>query len=166
MLVTAALTGGGFIVLYLVWRVFISTWGRLAELGITHSYSSVTFFDKIFNSGMYGLLLSRIVWMVMNRSVYADVPWGLLPYSRSATEFIWFTLFPWRFFRLTEGVLLPLLWAIMGVGIIWFIFVPTFSLVRRLKIEKRGVMRAFLVRILVSGLLTVGYFASLIYFTV
>ncbi|MFZ6022736.1 MAG: hypothetical protein ACOYT9_04720 [Patescibacteria group bacterium] len=166
MLLTVALICIGFVVLYTVWRVFISTWGRLSELGITHRNSSVTYFDKILYSGLFGLLISRIVWMVMNRAVYADVPWGILPYSRSATEFIWFTLFPWRFFRITEGIMLPLLWGLMCAGIVWLISIPTFRLVRTLKIEKRGVMRAFLLRIVAGTLLMIGYFAVLIYFAV
>lgn len=166
MLLPVALISIGFAVLYMVWRIFISIWGRLSELGITHRNSSVTYFDKIFYSGLFGLLISRIAWMVMNRAVYADVPWGILPYSRSATEFIWFTLFPWRFFRITEGIILPLLWGLMCTGIVWLISIPTFRLVRTLKIEKRGVMRAFLLRILAATLLTIGYFAVLIYFAV
>lgn len=165
MIVDWAFVVAGFILIYACWRVSIVTWGRLNELGISHNRSSTTYFDNILNSGLVALLFSRLTWMLLNVQVYADVPWGILPYSRSASGITWFTLFPWRFLRIQEGVLLPLFWGIMAFGVISTIFVPTIKLAMRLRLEKRGVMRSFVIKAVLSIVAILGYFGTLIYYS-
>lgn len=160
-MITLALAFGGFILLYICWAVSISSWSRLTELGIEHKKSSSTYFDSVMLSGFFGLLVSRIVWMFTQMSIYQDVPWGILPYSRSASEFVWFTVFPWRFFRVTEGIHFPVLWIIMGILTIFTVFIPTISLARRLRLEKRGIMRAFIIKNAFCSAVALLYFALL-----
>jgi hypothetical protein len=102
--------------------------------------------------------------MITHISFYQEVPWGLLPYSRSAAEFVWFTVFPWRFFRLTEGITYPVLWIVMGLVTIAIVFLPTITIARRLRLEKRGIMRAFVLRTVFCILITALYFMLLTYF--
>lgn len=154
----------GLFLVYICWRTTLVIWRRLEELGIKHQRTSTTYFDNILRGAIVGAVFARIVWMFINRAVYADVPWGVLPYSRSATEFIWFTVFPWRFFRLTEGMMFPIMWGIMGILIILSVFIPTAQLARTLKLEKRGIMRSFVLRAVACAVLTAIYFGTLIYF--
>lgn len=163
-MINIALTLLGFLIVYLCWAVSVSSWSRLTELGIEHRKSSTTYFDSILSSAFFGTLVSRIVWMFMNMQLYQDVPWGILPYSRSASEFVWFTVFPWRFLRLTEGLYFPILWVVMGLLIVSAIFVPTIKIARKLKLEKRGIMRSFILKNGASALLVLVYFAVLTYF--
>ena len=154
----------GLGMLYVCWNVSMTSWGRLSELGIVHKKSSTTYFDSILIAGLIGVAISRISWMLINLPVYADVPWGFLPYSRSASETVWFTLFPWRLFRFTEGIVSPVLWIAMGLIVVFSIFIPTINLARKLRLEKRGIMRTFLVKNTIFAVLTIGYFALLTYF--
>lgn len=155
----------GAVLAYACWQVLFSIWSRLQELGIENTKSSSNYFDNLLYGLLSGLAVARLVWMFFNRALYIDVPFGLLPYNRSATETVWFAVFPWRIFRVDEGVYFPVLWGIMGVYLIWTLFLPTIRLIRRLKLEKRGIMRAFLVKVLLCGLLAGGYFALIIYFS-
>lgn len=155
----------GAVIVYVGWYVLLSTWLRLQELGVENSRSSSNYFDGLFLSGSIGLVVSRLVWMFWNRTMYADVPWGLLPYNRSASETVWFAVFPWRFLRVLEGIYFPVFWGIIAVLAFWILFLPTFRLIRRLKLEKRGIMRAFLIRVFLCGVLVGGYFAVLLYFS-
>jgi hypothetical protein len=146
------------------WSVSTSSWSRLSELGIEHTKSSTTYFDSILTSSIVGTIIARISWMLLNLSVYQEVPWGILPYSRSATEFIWFTVFPWRLFRITEGIFYPALWIIMGIIVIFSVFFPTVQLARKLRLEKRGIMRSFVLKNAACAIIVAGYFALLTYF--
>ncbi|WKZ24234.1 MAG: hypothetical protein QY312_01340 [Candidatus Dojkabacteria bacterium] len=153
---------GAVLLSYWCWKTALSIWERLRELGIKHSKSSFTFFDEIFISGVISLLAARLVWMGLNLARYTEVPWGLLPYSRTATETIWLTLFPWRVLQFSEGVFLPVLWGLFGFLLILYIFIPTISLARRLKLEKRGIMRNFILRSLTCCLAILAYFGALL----
>jgi hypothetical protein len=155
----------GVVVAYTSWYVLLSTWSRLQELGIENTKSSSNYFDCLFYGGILGLIFSRVTWMVSHRGLYSDVPWGLLPYNRNASETVWLAVFPWRFFRIAEGIYFPVFWLIAGVFVLWILFVPALRLIRRLKLEKRGIMRAFLIRVLLCGLLVGGYFSLLLYFS-
>lgn len=131
------------IALYFIWYQIISIWIRLGELGVGHKKSFISFFDGILLSGLFALAVSRITWMFMNISFFTDVPWGLVPYLRSATGISWFSVFPWRFLLFTEGIVYPVLWGTWGLLIIVSIFMPTLSLVGKLKVDKKRVMNKF-----------------------
>lgn len=155
----------GVVLFYLGWYVSITNWSRLTELGIEHSKSSTTYFDGIFTNSVVSLIAARIVWMLLHVSIYQDVPWGLLPYTRSTADFNWFALFPWRVFRITEGVFLPIFWVLLGVLIVFGIFAPSITMARRLRLEKRGIMRSFIVKYIVCIVTTLVYFGVLGYFS-
>jgi len=153
----------GVVLFYLVWSVLVSVWSRLSELGVKNEKSSTTFFDNFFYVTIVGSILARATWMVLHRVLFYDVPWGILPYSRSASGYLWLTVFPWRFLRLTEGIYYPVLWAFVGVTLLFTVFWPTFELARKLRLEKRGIMRAFLIRITACAAVSTLYFGALAY---
>lgn len=165
MIVTWIFVVTGVVLFYGCWRISVVNWARLSELGIVHSKSSTTYFDNIFSSSIIALIFSRLTWMLMNVRLYAEVPWGLLAYNRSASGLEWFSVFPWRVLKLTEGIYFPLFWGIMALGVIFGIFVPTIRLARRLKLEKRGIMRTFILRSLGGILMTLVYFGLLGYYS-
>lgn len=155
----------GLMLFYSGWVVTLTSWDRLADLGVEHSKSSTSYFDVLLSSSIISLVISRLVWMGMNMGAYQDVPWGILPYSRSATDFSWFTMFPWRIFRINEGVFMPAFWGILGFLAIVGIFLPTIQLARKLKLEKRGIMRGFVVKSVAISLATAIYMGILIYYS-
>ncbi len=131
------------IVLYLSWFVVISIWSRLIELGVEHKKSFISFFDAVLGSGLLGLFFARIVWMFSNMSLFTSVPWGIVPYVRSASGIAWFSVFPWRFLLFSEGIFYPVLWGIWGLSAIIMLYVPTLVLIGKLRIDKKNVMRMF-----------------------
>lgn len=153
--------GVGIIVFYIGWYLSLTSWSRLKELGVEHNRNSTTYFDIMLGSFLLSLIVARIVWMVMNQSIYNDVPWGIFPYVRTVASIEWFAYFPWRILQLTEGVYYPVLWGLFGFFASTFIFLPTTTLARRLKIEKRGVMRRFLLKSLLGFVLFLVYFGVL-----
>ncbi|PIY17647.1 hypothetical protein CO112_01215 [Candidatus Dojkabacteria bacterium CG_4_9_14_3_um_filter_150_Dojkabacteria_WS6_41_13] len=165
MIVFWGLFSLGLVLFYFVWSILISVWSRLNELGVKNEKSSTTFFDNVLYITIAGSILARAMWMVFHRVLYYGIPWGILPYSRSASGYLWLTVFPWRFFRLTDGIYYPVLWAFIGVVLLFTVFWPTFELARRLRLEKRGIMRAFLIRITACAAVSTLYFGALTYFS-
>jgi hypothetical protein len=153
----------GAVVLYLGWNISLTSWSRLRELGVEHSKNSFTFFDTIFNASVLSLVISRIVWMIQHAAHYAEVPWGILPYTRSEITFEWFSTFPWRLLRVPEGLNYVVLWSALAFIVTVFLYVPTLRLARKLKTEKRTVMRSFMVRSLTVISVTISYFAVLVF---
>jgi hypothetical protein len=154
----------GLAILYLGWYISLTSWSRLTELGVEHKRNSLLFFDTLLLSFLFGLLLARLVWMAMNMTVYADVPWGFLPYVRTALSIDWLTYFPWRILRFTEGINNLVLWTTTGLVASFTVYVPTISLARKLRVEKRSVMMGFVIRALLGMIATLGYFVLLILF--
>ncbi|MCC7304037.1 hypothetical protein IT418_01315 [bacterium] len=165
MIVTWLFIIAGLALFYGGWHLSMITWARLEELGIDHTRSSTTYFDRIFSSSVIALIFSRLIWMLLNVQRYAEVPWGLLAYNRSVSGIEWFSVFPWRFFKITEGVYFPLFWVIVAIGIVFGIFIPTIRLARRLKLEKRGIMRSFILRSIAGIIGVFVYFGFLVYYS-
>lgn len=153
----------GVAIFYVGWHLSLTSWSRLRELGIEHERNSTTYFDTILWSLLLGLIVARIAWMGLHAGLYAEVPWGIFPYVKTVNAVDWFTFFPWRIFKLTEGISYPVLWSISGILSAMFIFIPTMSLARKLKLEKRGIMRGFLIKSIVGFVLTIAYFSGLVW---
>lgn len=154
----------GLTVLYLGWYISLTSWSRLSELGVKHRQNSFVFFDTVLLSFIVGLLLSRLVWMSAHASLYTDVPWGILPYLRTALSVDWLTYFPWRILRFSEGINFQVLWVTFGLLASTALYLPTISLARKLRVEKRSVLAGFIAKALLGTVVTLGYFLLLILF--
>jgi len=155
--------GIGVMLLYVCWQVLVMTWTRLQDLGVDNSLSSGNYFDLVSLAGVVSVLISRVVWMGLNRAAYAEIPWGILPYNRSASGVVWLEVFPWRLLRVSEGITVPVVFGGMVILLLAWLFWPTIQLIRKLKLEKRGIMRAFLIRVALLFLSVVAYFGLLSY---
>lgn len=153
----------GIGILYMMWFFSLSSWRRLTELGVEHALSFISFFDGLVISGITALVLSRLIWILTNLAVFQDVPWGILPYLHTANGLMWFSVFPWRFLVFTEGLNYTVLWAVYGVLAAIITFIPTIALSRKLKVEKLGIMRGYIIRAIGGMIVVLLYTGVLVY---
>lgn len=65
-------------------------------------------FDYFFVVLIYGLIVSRILWFVLNFSTYSKLDWSLWPYVKSTnfitdvSTYIWFQSLPWKILDVTD----------------------------------------------------------------
>ena len=61
-------------------------------------------FDTFFISIIFGLIIGRISYLVINWGEYSRYPWYFLPYENYGEGSVyWFRLLPWRFVRVWDG---------------------------------------------------------------
>jgi hypothetical protein len=60
-------------------------------------------FDTFFLSIIFGLIMARISYIVINWSEYIRYPWSFVPYERYGDTFYLFRLLPWKFIRVWDG---------------------------------------------------------------
>lgn len=71
-------------------------------LGNTYKKNYNFFFDKYFLILFFGLLVSKIIWVVTNLNTFAKDAWNWLPYHQvqdylsGTTTYIWFSALPWK----------------------------------------------------------------------
>lgn len=60
-------------------------------------------FDIFFISSFFSLLISRIMFIINNWSLFSGYIWYWLPYERYGEEAYFFRLLPWRFINIFDG---------------------------------------------------------------
>jgi hypothetical protein len=151
--------------MYIGWYISLTNWSRLTELGVEHKNNSVVYFDGVVVTFLLALSLSRAVWMINHEALYSEVPCGFLPYIRTALSIEWLTYFPWRIFKIAEGIDTVFLYALWGILFSIRTYIPAIVLTRKLKVEKKRVSRNFLLKSILGMVITITY-AVLLVFTV
>ncbi|HCC68040.1 TPA: hypothetical protein DEP90_02445 [Patescibacteria group bacterium] len=60
-------------------------------------------FDTFSVSMLFGLIMARVSYLVINWSEYARFTWYFLPYERYGDSMYFFRLLPWRLMRVWDG---------------------------------------------------------------
>lgn len=139
MALTITLIVSGIALVYLGWFLHVSMYAKLRSLGIDHDYSYLNYFDSILKSSIFGLIVARIGWIVVNFQNTITSGFSFLPYERVGVSFLWFTAYPWKFFLFSEGLLYYMFWGAFALGILVFITIPSIRLINSLKIDKFSV---------------------------
>jgi|GEM_PF-2343571 len=151
------------IVLFMGWYTTVWLFKRTKELGSTHNYNFVDFFDAVVRSFIFSAIIARFGWIITHISDVILIGFGILPYERIGRQFEWLTVYPWRFFRFNEGFLWYLLWPVFGFFFIALFILPLVRLIRGLNVDKDSVKLHLYIRHFLYILIVVLYFSLLTY---
>lgn len=62
-------------------------------------------FDTFLFSVLFGIVIGRIMYIVLDWSEFSSYTWYWLPYERYGNQIYMFRLLPWRFLRIWDGQL-------------------------------------------------------------
>ena len=62
-------------------------------------------FDSFLFSVLFGIIIGRIVYIVLDWNEFSSYTWYWLPYERYGDQIYMFRLLPWRFLRIWDGQL-------------------------------------------------------------
>ena len=62
-------------------------------------------FDSFLFSVLFGIIIGRIVYVVLDWNEFSSYTWYWLPYERYGDQIYMFRLLPWRFLRIWDGQL-------------------------------------------------------------
>jgi len=76
-------------------------------------------FDFVFFSLLFGVLVSRFFYIILNLNDFSEIRWFWIPYEKIEDQVLWFETFPWVFFKMGVNTVL---WEGFALGFLGGIF--------------------------------------------
>lgn len=110
-----------FVFLYVAWAFLTKVGVQIRNKDASYKFATYKIFDKWIGSFLLAIFVARIAFVLQQLTKVYKIGFFLLPYAKIHGHIYFLTYYPWRLFRINEGVdfiLLTVTWVVLIV--LWF----------------------------------------------